>query len=75
MKTLILHDESGEIIAISNFADLQTSGSKFTEVGMIPAEGQRVLDVDLTGEDEKRSLLELHELYRVNTSAKRLVKR
>ncbi len=50
MKTLILHDESGEIIAISNLADLQASGSKFTEVGMIPAEGQRVLAVDLTGE-------------------------
>jgi hypothetical protein len=75
MKASILHDESGEIIAISKAVDLQASGSKFTEVGMVPAAGQRVLEVELFGEDEKRSLLELHEQYRVDVSAKRLVKK
>jgi hypothetical protein len=75
MKASVLHDEQGEIIAISKTGDLQASGSKFAKVGMLPADGQSLLEVELSAEDDKRSLRELHEQYRVDTSAKKLMKR
>jgi hypothetical protein len=75
MKASVLHDEHGEIIAISKIADLQGAGSKFERAGMVPAAGQSLLEVELSSDDEQRPLRELHEHYRVDTSAKRLVKR
>jgi hypothetical protein len=54
MKATVLHDERGEIIAISKIHNLQASGSKFTKVGMLPAAGQRILEVELSAEDEQR---------------------
>lgn len=75
MKAAILHDEHGEIIAISKIGDLQAAGSKFERAGMVPAAGQSLLEVELSADDEQRPLRELHEHYRVDTSAKSLVKR
>lgn len=75
MKASVLHDEHGEIIAISKIGDLQAAGSKFERAGMVPAAGQSLLEVELSSDDEQRSLRDLHEHYRVDTSAKRLVKR
>ncbi len=75
MKASVLHDEHGEIIAISKIGDLQAAGSRFERAGMVPAAGQSLLEVELSSDDEQRPLRELHEQYRVDTSAKSLVKR
>jgi hypothetical protein len=75
MKASILHDDRGNIIAISKIGNLHGSGSRFTEVGMVPAAGQKLVEVQLVGEQEKRPLRDLHEHYRVDTSAKKLVKK
>ena len=75
MKVSILHDEHGQIVAVSDIGDLNSSGSKFKQVGMIPAAGQQLLEVELSGDDEKRSFIELHQHYRVDTSAKKLIKK
>jgi hypothetical protein len=75
MKISVLHDKNGQIIAISKPVDLPASGSKFARVGMIPGEGQELLEVELSKEHEQHSLRELHEQYRVDASAKKLVKR
>ncbi len=75
MKAAVLHDEQGEIIAISKIGDLQASGSKFASAGMVPAPGQTLLEVEFTADDADRPLRELHQQYRVDVSAKKLVKR
>jgi hypothetical protein len=75
MKTTILHDEHGKILSVSRVGDLAAAGSKFTRVGMVPGQGQRLIEVDLSAEDEKRSLGELHSAYRVDLTAAKLVKK
>jgi hypothetical protein len=75
MKATILHDEHGRIIAISRIGDLKKAGSKFVEVGMIPGAGQRMLEIELSGKVEGRSLLELHKEYRVDLATSKLVKK
>jgi hypothetical protein len=74
MKATILHDEHGQIIAVSKIVDLKKSGSKFTKVGMIPGPGQRMLEIDL-GELESRPLNELHQEYRVDVATSKLVRK
>lgn len=74
MKASVLHDEQGKIIAISKIGDLKLTGSKFTKVGMVPGRGQRVIETELSGEDDARSLSELHEGYRVDIATSKLVK-
>ena len=75
MKITILHNERGEIIAISKIDNLQKSGSKFAKAGMLPARGQSILETELSSEHQKHSLSELHEHYRVDISAAKLVKK
>lgn len=75
MKASVLHDERGEIIAISKIGDLQASGSKFANAGMVPAPGQTLVDVEFPADDADRPLRELHEQYRVDVASKKLVKR
>jgi len=75
MKTTILHDEHGQIIAISKIVDLQKAGSKFVSVGMIPGPGQRMLEIDLNGELDSRSLRHLHKEYRVDVATSKLVRK
>jgi hypothetical protein len=75
MKATILHDEHGKIIAVSKIGDLKEAGSKFTKVGMIPGKGQRMLVVELSGEEAKRPILEFHTEYVVDISNSRLAKK
>jgi hypothetical protein len=75
MKAAILHDEHGQIIAISTIGDLKAAGSKFVKVGMVPRPGQHMLEIDLSPELQKRPLLELHKEYRVDRTASKLVKK
>jgi hypothetical protein len=74
MKASILHDEHGKIIAISKISDLKHLGSKFTSAGMVPGPGQRIIETQLSAEDNARSLRELHEVYYVDVATSKLVK-
>jgi hypothetical protein len=74
MKTVILHDEHGAIISISKVGNLTAAGSKFTSAGMVPGPGQKMLEVELSPDDEKRTLTELHTAYRVDVASSKLVK-
>jgi hypothetical protein len=75
MKATILHDEHGHIIAAATIVDLKKSGSKFTQVGMIPGPGQRVLELDLEGEFESGRWQKVHQDYRVDVATAKLVKK
>jgi hypothetical protein len=75
MKASVLHDDKGQILAISREADLQASGSKFTQAGMVAGKGQTLVEVELTAKDSKRPLHELHQTYRVDPTTKTLVTR
>jgi hypothetical protein len=75
MKITVLHDEHGAIVAISRIENLHSAGSKFTKVGMMPAAGQHMIEVELSGEEEQQSVKELHESYRVDVSTHKLIKR
>ena len=75
MKATLLHDEHGRILAISTNVDLKKAGSKFTKVGMVPGPGQRKLEIELSGEHEKKPAAELHKEYYVDLATSKLVKR
>jgi len=75
MKATILHDEHGEIIAISKIGNLKEAGSKFLKASMVPGAGQRALEIELGGEEEKRTLRELHAKYRVDVATSKLIKK
>ena len=75
MKASIVHDEHGEIVSISRIGNLKEAGSKFTKVGMVPGRGQRLVEIELSGEAEKAPAQELHRDYRVDVATAKLVKR
>jgi hypothetical protein len=74
MKLIIVHDKNGHIVAISKVVDPKQVGSKFVEVGLIPGKGQRMLEVELTGESDEMPLREIYRLYRVDHARSKLVK-
>jgi len=77
MKTTILHDEKGKIIAISKEVSsdmLKEARSRCTKFGMGQGKGQKLIEVELSPEDEKRPLRELHTIYRVDVATSKLVK-
>ena len=73
MKTMTLHNEHGHILSVSKVGDLKAAGSKFASVGMVPGAGQKLVKVELSSEDERRPLHELHARYRVDTVSAKLV--
>lgn len=75
MKTSILHDEQGQILAVSRPVELKAAGSKFTSFGMVAGEGQHLADVELSEEDSRLPLGELHTRYRIDTGSSRLVRK
>lgn len=74
MKAAILHDEKGNIIAISKVGNFKAAGSKFVTVGMVPGPGQGIVETELSAEDDARTLTELHTFYRVDKATSKLVK-
>ena len=42
---------------------------------MVPGAGQRMVEVQLSADDAKRPLCELHGAYRVDTASQKLVKK
>jgi hypothetical protein len=75
VKATVLHDEHGRIIAISKIEDPQKSGSKFVKAGMIPRARQRCVEINLGKELDSRPLSELHNEYRVDVAASKLVRK
>jgi hypothetical protein len=75
MITAILHDEHGRILSVSKVGNLKAAGSKFTRVGIVPGPGQRLIEIELSKADEKRTLRELHTGYRVDVASGKLVKK
>jgi len=75
MKATVVYDENGQIIAISKAVDLREAGSKFTEAGIIPGEGQHALEVELTEELASMRLRDIHQHYRLDRMTSKLVKR
>jgi hypothetical protein len=75
MKATVVHDETGEIIAIAKRVDLNEAGSKFTEAGIVPKQGEYALEVELTGELASTRLRDIHQHFRVDRAASKLVKR
>ena len=71
MKTQILHNEKGTIIAI---AKVIAPPKGFRGAGMISGSGQKLIEVELSPEDEKLSLDKLHAIYRVDMATSKLVK-
>ena len=59
MKVSVLHDEHGQIIAISKLEDIRAAGSKFSRVGMIPGKGQRIAEILLSEEQKHKSLVSI----------------
>jgi hypothetical protein len=75
MKASILHDEHGEILAISKITDLTETGSKFTSARMWPGSGQWLIEVELSEDEQKLPLRELHSNHVVNVAASKLEKK
>ncbi len=75
MSISILHDQHGTIIAVAKIDNLQKAGSKFVKAGMVPARGQRVLEVELSKADANRPVREIHAAYRVDVATSKLVKK
>jgi hypothetical protein len=75
MKASILHDGHGHIVSVAKIGDLKAAGSKFTSAGLIPGAGQHLTEVELSAEDEKLPLHELHARYRVEAKTAKLVKK
>ena len=74
MKLAILHDDSGQIIATSRVGDLKEAGSSFSQVGMAPRRGQRLVEVDAEGLDQVTAH-QLHDEYEVDVQSSTLVKK
>jgi hypothetical protein len=75
MKMTILHDEHGRILSIAKVGDLKAAGSVFARVGLVPGPGQQLAEFELSADDEKRPLRELHATYRIDRATKKLVKK
>ena len=75
MKVSIVHDEHGRIISISKIGNLKKAGSKFVKVGMVPGPGQRLIEIELNGEQERKTLTELHRDFLVDPATSKLMKK
>jgi hypothetical protein len=75
MKATIIHDEHGRIISISKIGDLKEAGSKFVKVGLVPGKGQRLIEIELNRELDRKTLLDLHKEFRIDVANSKLVKK
>jgi hypothetical protein len=75
MKAQILHDEHGQILAVSKIGDLPGSGSGFARAGMMAGPGQQLVEVELSAADDALPVRDLHAEYRVDPTSSRLVQK
>jgi hypothetical protein len=74
MKATVVHDD-GDIVAIAKIGGLTQPGSKFTRAGLLPTDGQRVVEIELSDEQAARPAREIHASYRVDPATSRLVRK
>jgi len=75
MKVTVVHDDHGEIVSIAKIGDLAQAGSKFTRAGLLPGEGQSVVEIELDEEQAARPVREIHASYRVDPASSTLVQK
>jgi hypothetical protein len=75
MKATVVHDEDGQIIAISQVVDLERAGSKFVRAAIVPSGGQQALGVELNEELASMRLRDIHRHYKVDRATSKLVRR
>jgi hypothetical protein len=75
MKVTVVHDDEGDIIAISEVVDLKQAKSQFAEAGIVPGKDQKTLDLELAAEFVQMPLRDIYRLYRVDRTTSKLVKR
>jgi hypothetical protein len=75
MKVTVVHDDQGEIVSIAHVGDLAQAGSKFTRAGLLPGEGQTVVEVELSEEQAALPLRELHTSCRIEPGSSTLVQK
>lgn len=73
--TFVYQERDGLIVAISKHVDLKAAGSKFESVGIIPGEGQKLIDVELSGELAEMRLRDMHRHYYVEPETSKLIKK
>jgi hypothetical protein len=72
MMLIILHDGAGRIVAMG---ESDPNAQKGTGVGIVPAAGQYVVEVEKSGELHFMQLKDIIHQYAVDAGTKRLVKR
>lgn len=77
MKIMVVADEKGHIISVSQFGDVGDKVSGILKAGVVTEPGHTMHEVELSGDLAKVSLLELHIGYRLDSAADhpKLVKR
>jgi hypothetical protein len=73
MKATVVHDDRGDIVAIAKIRE--RAGSKFTRAGLLPTDGQRIVEIELSEEQAARPAREIHASYRVDPATSRLVQK
>jgi hypothetical protein len=68
MKLSIVHDDQGSIVSVTHVNPSATQG-----VSVVPEPGHSVIDLELGEEHKGKSLLDLHQHYRIDKAAKKLV--
>ena len=74
MKATVVHDDRGDIVAIAKIGNLARA-SKFTRAGLLPTDGQSVVEIELSEEQAARPAREIHASYRVDPATSRLVRK
>ena len=74
MKLIVVHDSKGSIVSVAR-AELDGRGKLQAAAGLRAGRGQTVLEFDVASELGHKPLSEIHEAYRVDVKAKKLVAR
>jgi hypothetical protein len=75
MKASILHAPDGRIIAMTMGEASPASPGQLRMGPMVPRKDQHLLHLELSEEQAKKSLIELHGEYQVDVTAGRLVRK
>jgi hypothetical protein len=67
MRVIVVSDEQGRIISITQPGDVGEAASGIGAAGVVPDRGQEVNYVELPEELVERPLLDLHTEFRVDT--------
>jgi hypothetical protein len=70
-KLIVVHDNTGHLIAVG---EAYPGPHKNVGVRVIPQEGQFVFEVEKTREFKGKALHEIHQGYRADIAAKKLIK-